>query len=369
MSLGLFLAVGVAARPGPRAARGGLAVLLVAAAAFAGEFAAMFSGLYRSPVVFLTYPLFFLLGPAAAFLLRALDGTLPGARRILPHLLPAVLAAIDLSPRYRALLGGGPFTGDGTLLGLGGYWQAILQLAHTSAYVAACLPPLRRLERRARDRHSGIAVDRVRWTRRIVGLFLGTLVIDVTAMLGMMLAHHHVLVAEAAMGLSVSGLVVGIGWMVLQRPGILDTSDESRGRYARSALGQEELGATTERITRVVEDGKHWLNPDLTLAALAEAVGLPRHQVSEALNRGMGLAFFDFVNAYRVREAARQLLLDEEPRRTMLAIAYDSGFASKASFNRVFKEQLGVTPTEFRARGDLESLRPILPLDPARTGS
>ena len=367
MSLALFLAAAVATRPGPRAPRAGLAILLIAAGAFAGEFAAMFSGLYRPPVLFPTYPLFFLLGPAAAYTVRALDGSLPRRRWLAFHLLPAALAALDFSPYYLDILraGGQPAHGGRSLLGLGGYWQCVIQLGHTAAYVVACVAPLRRIEGRARERHSGDAVDRVRWTRRIVVTLALAITIDIVAVLGMMLLRHHVVLAEAAMGLSVSALVVVLGWSVLPRPGALDSAPEEPKKYARSALDDRTLAEWTRRLTGIVEGGRLWSNPDLTLAALAEAVELPRHQVSEVLNRGIGLSFFDFVNSFRVREAARQLLEDEDPRKTMLAIAYDSGFASKASFNRVFKESLGMTPTEFRSRGSREGLRPDLPLDAA----
>ncbi|HMB69940.1 MAG TPA: helix-turn-helix domain-containing protein, partial [bacterium] len=84
----------------------------------------------------------------------------------------------------------------------------------------------------------------------------------------------------------------------------------------------------------------------------------------QVLRRGFGRSFYDFVNAYRVREAARQLLSDDLGDKTMLAVAYDAGFSSKASFHRVFKELLGATPTEFRARGTLDhpAIRELEPL-------
>ncbi len=361
MSLGIFLAAGAAARRGPAAPRVHLAVLLLAAAAYAGEFAAMFSGFYASPVVFFTYPLFFLLGPAAAGCLRALDGTLPPLRRQLWHVLPAAIFVADLAPYYADAIraGGSPPGGGRTILGLDGYAQCVIQLAHTAAYLLASRPALRRIEARARDLHSGDAVDRAHWVRRLFAALAVAVILGIAAMLFLRLSGTHVLVAEALMGLSVSGLIVGLGWSLLQRPGVLDAPPAEARPPAASP--RPDLAETATRVAAVVEEHRLWLRPDLTLGALAEAADLPRHQVSEALNRGLGQSFFDFINAYRVHEAAAQLLNPRDSGKTMLAIAYDSGFASKASFNRVFKERAGRTPSQFRKDGTLEELGRRLP--------
>jgi AraC-like DNA-binding protein len=68
------------------------------------------------------------------------------------------------------------------------------------------------------------------------------------------------------------------------------------------------------------------------------------------LNERLKKSFYDFVNGYRVEEARRIL---RDPRRgdqKILTIAFDSGFASKAAFNRVFKRHTGMTPSEYKAR-------------------
>ena len=62
----------------------------------------------------------------------------------------------------------------------------------------------------------------------------------------------------------------------------------------------------------------------------------------------MGKNFYTLVNDYRIEEVKRRL---EDPRYrnlTILAIAYDSGFNAKSSFNTIFKEQTGMTPSEYQ---------------------
>jgi len=66
------------------------------------------------------------------------------------------------------------------------------------------------------------------------------------------------------------------------------------------------------------------------------------------INREFNSNFFTFVNGYRVEEAKRRLAEPESRRIKLLALALDCGFASKSSFNRVFKEMAGMTPSEFQ---------------------
>jgi len=62
----------------------------------------------------------------------------------------------------------------------------------------------------------------------------------------------------------------------------------------------------------------------------------------------MGQHFFDFINRYRVNAAAKLLETTEKPKPTVLEILYKVGFNSKSSFNTAFKNQFGLTPTQYR---------------------
>ncbi|HMB70957.1 MAG TPA: helix-turn-helix domain-containing protein, partial [bacterium] len=122
--------------------------------------------------------------------------------------------------------------------------------------------------------------------------------------------------------------------------------------YRKSPLARDRADEYRRRVLEHFTGERPYLDPDLGLDALARAVGIPAHHLSQTLNQGMGLSFFDFVNRFRVRHAARLLLGPADPDRTVLAVAFDSGFSSKASFNRAFKLHTGLTPTQFRLRAD-----------------
>ena len=95
-----------------------------------------------------------------------------------------------------------------------------------------------------------------------------------------------------------------------------------------------------------MEVEKVYLDEDLSLGGLAGMVGVNQVRLSEFINSSRGLNFNNFINTFRVQEACR--LLKEEPNRTILSIAFASGFNSKASFNRAFTKNMKMSPREFR---------------------
>jgi AraC-like DNA-binding protein len=104
-------------------------------------------------------------------------------------------------------------------------------------------------------------------------------------------------------------------------------------------------------------------DPLLTLTTLARALGTSPRSLSRTLNEGLGLSFNGFVNGLRVDDAVTRLRQPDAS--DVLRVAFDVGFASKASFNRAFKVHTGTTPTGMRGSkspADGSQLPPATPL-------
>lgn len=109
-------------------------------------------------------------------------------------------------------------------------------------------------------------------------------------------------------------------------------------------------GAATqlaEALETVMAQRQLYLNPELTLPLLANALGVTSHQASELLNLHLGTGFYDYLNTYRLRHA-EALLRDPSCELRIIDIAYCSGFNNKNSFYRLFRQQFSTTPTAFR---------------------
>ncbi len=97
-----------------------------------------------------------------------------------------------------------------------------------------------------------------------------------------------------------------------------------------------------------------WREADLSAAMLARELGTNTAYLSRALNEGLGQSFNECINRMRVSEVERRLR-DRSDDVELLTIALDSGFRSKASFNRAFKAYTQQTPSEYRTKGSIST--------------
>jgi AraC-like DNA-binding protein len=110
---------------------------------------------------------------------------------------------------------------------------------------------------------------------------------------------------------------------------------------------KEEQLAMKLKIEKIMFQDKLYLEPELSLSDLALKLKTNTSVLSSAINSNFGKNFNDFVNEYRVEEFKKQIKLSENQRYTLLAIAFDCGFNSKATFNRAFKKFTGQAPSRF----------------------
>jgi AraC-like DNA-binding protein len=106
---------------------------------------------------------------------------------------------------------------------------------------------------------------------------------------------------------------------------------------------------TMNLLLQVINSKKPYLDPELTIAKLSEMSGLPVNHVSYLLNTKFNKTFFDFINFYRIEEYKTQVRNPENNNLTLLGISFNCGFNSKATFNRVFKNYLNMTPKAYKS--------------------
>jgi len=120
-------------------------------------------------------------------------------------------------------------------------------------------------------------------------------------------------------------------------------------RYESTKLVNVEVDLIIKKIDRLMSEEHLYADEDLRLPRLADACNLSTHQLSEVLNKKIGLSFTNYINKFRVNAAC--VILREEPLRSILSIAMAVGFNSKSAFNRSFLQELGETPSAFRKKG------------------
>jgi AraC-like DNA-binding protein len=130
---------------------------------------------------------------------------------------------------------------------------------------------------------------------------------------------------------------------------IPDVTDE------KPFLPPDKIREIIDKLTPVMNTARPYLDPGLTLPMLADMTGVPRNNLSLAINEGAGQNFYDFINSYRIREVKKQLEDPGNHEINLLNLAFNSGFNSKATFNSVFKKNTGMTPTEYKKSISLQA--------------
>lgn len=113
--------------------------------------------------------------------------------------------------------------------------------------------------------------------------------------------------------------------------------------------------ALAENIRKLLAEEKLYRTMELNRAAFAKKLAVPENYLSKVINMCFSQSFSTLINTYRIEEA-RQRLTDENI--PITTIAFEVGFNSIPSFNRVFKQMTGVSPSEYRTGHSLDTSTP-----------
>ncbi|MDF2189917.1 helix-turn-helix domain-containing protein [Paraflavitalea sp. CAU 1676] len=113
-------------------------------------------------------------------------------------------------------------------------------------------------------------------------------------------------------------------------------------------------------LIKVMEEEKLFLDPSLTVNGLAGRIGVQPKTVSALINQQLNKSFSSFINEYRVGHFKDRVLQQDAASLTISGIAAECGFPSPATFQRVFKQVTGITPSQYiqEARHDAQVLDP-----------
>lgn len=126
-----------------------------------------------------------------------------------------------------------------------------------------------------------------------------------------------------------------------------DSKRLPKTKYTKSTLTPETLQSIHKNLIKGMDEQKYFLNPELTIAELAEALSVHPNHLSQVINSQESKTFYDFVNTWRINEFKRVAALPENHRYTLLALAFECGFNSKTAFYRNFKNVTGQSPSQY----------------------
>ena len=122
--------------------------------------------------------------------------------------------------------------------------------------------------------------------------------------------------------------------------------NKSAARIAPEAANQ-----VLVRLIKLMEEEHLYLKPDLNLELVSKRIDITPKVISAVLNNHLQQSFSQWLNGYRVAAFKQRILMAESDHLTLAGMAFECGFNSQASFQRIFKQCTGMVPSKYRDSG------------------
>jgi AraC-like DNA-binding protein len=265
----------------------------------------------------------------------------------LVHFLPFILCGLyflfafhlhPLAEKKELLLSGGAFN-----FNLRKFYSAFIAV-QVFAYNVLSITSIQKYGR-SHPLQSGAVRHRFHWNRFIIyGYFLACICNNIASWV-----FPHTNTADFSPYFFISAILFLLYFSVILVGALLGSHFGHPLKQPKSQYFTKELAAVLKaRLDAFMAGEKPYLQFNLTLAELASSLGYRERELSEYINTCYRTTFQDFLNQYRIEEAKKLLAPGSDNRKTILEIAYESGFNSKSAFNHAFRKHTQTTPSNFR---------------------
>ncbi|AXT19646.1 helix-turn-helix domain-containing protein [Flavobacteriaceae bacterium AU392] len=142
-------------------------------------------------------------------------------------------------------------------------------------------------------------------------------------------------------------MLFAIGYIGYFQPSLLEVPKSLKTKVINNEFHHYNDTIELKRLELLFEIKNIYTKPKLSLKEVAQELKLPQRYVSILINSYHNTSFRNFVNMYRVNDFKQRVKDPKETHKTLLALALESGFNSKSSFNQIFKEFTGKNPSDF----------------------
>jgi len=335
------------------------AFFFMAALYFLITYSYRFSIWREFPDIMIIYTLIFLsYGPLLLFYVKSILGNRITLKQIIPHLIPIVIVLIIIMPFFfmeydKKLL---CFTEKFIILPLSISIGTFLQYISSPIYFGWILIILKRHRLYVKNTFSYDENINLNW---MYILLIGGISIWMIECLNVIALNFTDLEFPVMWNtsfyikLSFLIFIMFMGYYGINQGGIfskMPSREQTKYTSKEKAKLVSDDSAINyiEELTNYMRNEKAYLNNELRIQDISISLKIPIHVLSYIINSELNQNFYDFINSYRIKEVKNRLHNPEYNNLTIIAIAIDCGFNSKATFNRLFKQYEGVTPSQFR---------------------
>ncbi|GAA3647533.1 helix-turn-helix domain-containing protein [Flavivirga jejuensis] len=150
-------------------------------------------------------------------------------------------------------------------------------------------------------------------------------------------------------------MVIYLSYMAYVQPEIFkqewtnlsEASRLSMEKYQKSGLTNALSKELKENLIKLFVEDKVYKENNINLEILSERLNTTRHNTSQIINEHFNMNFFELINKFRIKETINILKNDTYGNLNIIDIAYEVGYNNKVTFNKAFKKETSLTPSEF----------------------
>lgn len=185
----------------------------------------------------------------------------------------------------------------------------------------------------------------LRWVRRWLALFVAAYLLGIIHFAAFFAGVRGIGETDQFGGLLVAGTIYALGYFALINRDVFDIR-----RGDRDPARSPGDAAIAKRAIAYLDHSRAYLDSAFSLRTLAEQLGVSDQRLSGALNSARNGGFSALVNERRLNAFCAALAAPENRSRSLLQLAHEAGFNSKATLYRNFKTWFGATPAAYRRR-------------------
>jgi len=189
--------------------------------------------------------------------------------------------------------------------------------------------------------------DSIRWVRHFVlGFTVFSGIWFVHLILYLIPASSNILLSSVGWYPVYIPLIVLLYWLGIN--GYIISFKTYKKTPKSQEISADVVKETISKLEKAMKEEKLFLNPSLKLSDVVQQLDIPQKIISSVLNQHIHKTFNEYVNTYRVEAFKSRLLAENDANLTITGIAFECGFNSQATFQRVFKSITNQSPSEFR---------------------
>jgi AraC-like DNA-binding protein len=153
-----------------------------------------------------------------------------------------------------------------------------------------------------------------------------------------------------AVWLLVALLIYTMSYFTLKKPEVFSGLIEKSkgGKYQKSSLSPGMLEDYKQKIDKLMEEEKLFLDNEISLPLLADKMAIPVHHLSQIINQVYHQNFYEFISHYRIETAKEMMQSPEFEKLKIIEICFNVGFNTISAFNTSFRRITGLTPSQYK---------------------